>query len=99
LSEAVEKSGQQALIAEALRAIANCVEHFKLGPIGDWVDAAIAGDMLSSDEAGVVIGKSADTAVRWFETASADGFPLPRSKVCLFSSARSRPGGGCSCNL
>ncbi|WP_426433870.1 hypothetical protein [Bradyrhizobium genosp. P] len=56
---------------------------------GDWVDAGDA-DMLSSDEAGFVIGKSADTAVRWFEAAATEGFPLGirRGGICLFSLRR-----------
>ncbi len=63
----------------------------KLGPAGDWVDAAAAGDMLSSDEAGFIIGnKSADTAIRWFDAAAAEGFALGirRAGVCLFSLRR-----------
>lgn len=78
------------LIADALHALANCVDKMK--PVGqtDWVDAAATGDMLSSDEAGFIIDKSADTAVRWFDAAAEEGFPLGirRAGVCLFSLRR-----------
>jgi hypothetical protein len=80
----------QALLAEALRAIANCVAKIAPAPI-DWVEAAAAGDVLSSAEVGFIIGnKSADTALRMFEAAAAGGYPLgiQRARVSLFSLQR-----------
>jgi hypothetical protein len=81
---------RKALLADALRAIANCVDRIAPAPT-DWVEAAAAGDVLSSGEAGYVIGdKSADTALRMYEAAAAEGYPLgiQRARVCLFSLQR-----------
>jgi hypothetical protein len=79
----------KALLAGALRAIANCVDKIAPAPT-DWVDAAAAGDVFSSGEAGFVLDKSADTALRMFEAAAAEGYPLgiQRARVCLFSLRR-----------
>lgn len=83
-------SERQGLIAEALHALAECVDRMSATAQPDWVEAAAAGDMISSDEAGFVIDKSADTAVRWFDAAADEGFALGirRAGVCLFSLRR-----------
>lgn len=90
MSETLNFADQhRTLLAEVLHALADCVDRMKPTTQTDWVDAAAAGDMISSDEAGFIIDKSADTAVRWFDAAE-EGFPLGirRAGVCLFSLRR-----------
>jgi hypothetical protein len=84
LTELAEASHRQATTLHRLAAALQ-----QRTPRGDWVDAG-DDDMISSDDAGFVIAKSADTAVRWFEVAAAEGFPLgiKRAGVCLFSLRR-----------
>lgn len=91
MSETTNVADQhRTLLAEALHALADCVDRMRPTTQTDWVDAAAAGDMISSDEAGFVIDKSADTAVRWFDAAADEGFALGirRAGVCLFSLRR-----------
>ena len=80
--------------AEALQRQATTLQQMATAlqqrtPQGDWVDAGDA-DMITSDDAGFIIGRSPDTAVRWFEAAAAEGLPLgiKRAGVCLFSLRR-----------
>ncbi|MET4207716.1 hypothetical protein [Bradyrhizobium sp. LA2.1] len=63
-------------LADALRVLAGCVDRIDVDLPVDWVDARTIGDLLTSDEAGAIIGKSADTAVRWFDDAAEEGFAL-----------------------
>jgi hypothetical protein len=74
-------------LATALHRLAASLQQ--RAPQGDWVDAG-DGDMITSDDVGFIIGRSPDTAVRWFEAAAAEGLPLgiKRAGVCLFSLRR-----------